>query len=175
LALVAMSCLATPPESIVPGGTDAGEGGDAGGGDDPCDGVPAGDCALFSCEVTGACYQLCFGDDIMAAAECTGGSRLLETETQDELDCVRANNDQAMWIGLVQDEAAAEVEAGWTWQSLGLPPETTFWDPVEPNDDPSEDEDGEEQCAIITSDSGLWADDRCDTTIPTFVCEYPPP
>ena len=170
LALIAAGCLSAPPDSVA---FDAGDQSfDAG--VDPCDGVPASGCALFSCEVTGSCYRLCSQPETMAAAECDGGSQLLETETRDELECARTNNGDSMWIGLVQGDSE-EVDAAWTWQSSGLAPETTYWDPVEPNDDPTEGEDGEEQCAIIAEHSGEWADVACDVIIPTFVCEYPPP
>ena len=168
LALLAAGCLSTPPESVS---IDAG-GDSLDAGADPCDGVPSSGCALFSCEATGSCYRLCVGTVGLADADCSGGSRLLETETRPELDCVRANNDDAMWLGLVQGETVM-VDEAWAWQSSGQPPEQTFWDPVEPNDDPNEGENYEEQCAVITSHSGEWADVPCDADMPSFVCEFP--
>ena len=167
-ALAAAGCLATPPGSLSP---DASEQADL------CEGEPPDGCAFFTCPTTASCYRLCFQERSFgnASAGCGGSGTLLETETRDELDCAQAHNTDNLWIGLVQEDVATDFAAGWTWQSSGLPPESRFWNEIEPNDDPSDVEDGEEQCAIIVAETGEWADVMCELAVAAEVCEFPRP
>jgi hypothetical protein len=167
-ALLVASCLASPPQAITPDASEEG---------DPCAGEAPDGCAFFTCPTTASCYRLCFQEKSFAnaSAGCEGSGKLLETETQGELDCAQAHNTDSLWIGLVQDELATEFAAGWTWQSTGLPPESRFWDEIEPNDDPTDVEDGEEQCAIIVPATGEWADVMCGLALAAEVCEFPHP
>jgi hypothetical protein len=158
------ACLQAPPEGPAADG-------------DPCDGIAADGCELFTCPGSRSCYRFCVEERAFFAADCAGfgpGGKVVETETRDELECVHAHNVSSIWIGLMQDDSATDLDEGWRWVSTGETPALTLWDEIEPNDDPTDIEDGEEQCAIVPPTTGEWADVACSTPVASLVCEVGP-
>lgn len=91
--------------------------------------------------------------------------------------------DADAWIGLTQAPASGSPRMGWRWRydtsSYGVPVTTGVapWAGSEPNDFPSSNEDGEEDCALYRDADGRFNDAACTTAL-DFACErawaYPP-
>lgn len=178
LALAGFACLQAPPttptDAAIPDIDGAVGVIDAGGSDgaDPCRDVAADGCQLFTCAGSSSCYRLCLAEVAFAVATeiCAPDGKVLETETRSELDCAHERNLSSMWIGLVQDDGAVELDEGWSWRATGLVPEETYWGEIEPTDADNT-ENGYEQCALLQITTGEWADVKCEDAIATAACE----
>ena len=130
----------------------------------PCPAAPAG-CTAFACPGVDHCYYRCAPRVWpSAASQCATLSLgcLATLSDADEAACVAAAAAEPAWIGLRQDNGAAEPAGGWGWD---CPDGTSYpgWLPGEPDDA------GDADCGAVGA-SGAWIDLPCNTQHP-LICE----
>jgi len=135
---------------------------------------PGGTATMLVCN--NACWASCTaqGAEPTAAAACTAwGGRLAPLQTQADQDCVQLTvlPGHASWIGFEQAAGATTLTSGWSWNSDGITPSFTNWGGGQPNDLDGI-EDGQEQCAYMSTPSGTWQDQGCGLLFFNFSCRY---
>jgi hypothetical protein len=138
----------------------------------------AGAITMFDCG--GHCWVRCPSLVTHAAAvtACINwNGQLGEIDDATEDDCVAAhNNATRMWFGLVQDNAAATADMGWTWNGTGAL-NYKHWRVARPDDGNGGVEVHNEQCGSFETD-GTYDDQPCVNLggVPFtlgFLCERP--
>jgi hypothetical protein len=127
----------------------------------------------------GACWVSCqsndaIADEATAAMKCANwGGELAPLRDVNDQACVHQGlfDQQASWIGFVQDPLATMKAAGWSWNSDGQTPGFTQWAGGQPNDADGT-ESGQEQCAVMST-GGDWQDVPCTgQTYARFSCRH---
>jgi hypothetical protein len=130
-------------------------------------------------ECNGGCWVACqsntaFTGEAQVAKLCTDwGGRLAPLRDANDQACVAqvVFPSQASWIGFTQADGQSTLTAGWSWDSDGIAPMYTHWDSGQPNDQNGS-ENGQEQCAYMTT-SGGWQDTTCsDSQFYRFSCRH---
>jgi hypothetical protein len=115
-----------------------------------------------------------FTSETQVATLCTNwGGKLAPIRDVNDEACVAQVifPSQASWIGFEQASGQSSVSAGWSWNSDAMTPAYTNWDNGQPNDQNGS-ENGQEQCAFMTT-SGGWQDVDCgDNTFYRFSCRH---
>jgi hypothetical protein len=123
----------------------------------------AGIAAVHDCG--GTCWVSCSEgvEQPVAAARCTAwGGRLAPLQTAADHDCVRLTifPGTAAWTGFAQLADQGAANTGWSWNGDGAMPAFTSWAPGQPNDGDGV-ENNAEQCAYLSTPSGMWQDEPC--------------
>ncbi|HET9484252.1 MAG TPA: C-type lectin domain-containing protein [Xanthomonadales bacterium] len=147
--------------------------------------VPPTNCSriISACLPETSCYYRCTTnrdwDDAKVRCEQDGMGCLVTLNDANENSCLALTLDASMstnryWIGYRQTDTSNEPLAGWTWPCAGAVSSFTPsppWGLPPPVNEPN-DNNGNEDCAMVVNNFGHWNDAACSDQI-DYVCEFP--